>query len=686
MRFDRVLSQYNRKIMILGILLIGLMVAPLSQQPVFSRGKELVFPEGSQFREGEVMVRLSDRNRSTLQSLQASLGGADVGREFGFLSDSRGRTYVLLCSSGKSTLEMLDLLSADSRVEAACPNFIRRKTEIPNDAKWERQWNMRKVSAPEAWDITAGDPSVIVGVIDTGVDYTNEDLKQNMWRNPGEIPGNHVDDDGNGYIDDFYGFNFAADEPANGWDPMDTDDHGSHVSGIISARGNNGIGISGTGWYTGIMALKATRNDGLFYDSDAIEAVQYAVKMKRDYGVNIVALNASWGGPGYNPLMKDAIDEADRQGIVFVAAAGNGGDDDTGDNLDEKPFYPASYPSTNILSVAASDENDSLASFSNYGLTQVDLAAPGVNIFSTYRRLHGQETEVRLGLETISSYSLEYSGNTPPGGLILPVIDCGMGNSSIDYPAQVAGNIALIERGELTFKEKVQLAQAAGAVAAVIFNNETGIFSGTLGEPGEWIPVVSVSREDGHKIQSALPTMLTLVNSFSDYGYMEGTSQASPHVAGAVAILAADQPGESHKLRMARLLAGCDYPAGLEGKVRTGGRLNIHKSLQMEVSVLLYAVRKEGAGWMVKRDAGFLQVNLDPDSDLQQMRTCRFEIRKKIMNGGFLPVKEFGYSDFINGSYVWYDNYLDNDKYYSYQVIVRDSQGTIVGSSNRLTL
>ena len=255
----------------------------------------------------------------------------------------------------------------------------------PNDPKFDKLWGMKKIAAADAWEKNIGSPGVVLAVLDTGVDYRHEDLAANMWRNPGEVAGNGIDDDGNGFVDDVYGYDFAADSKGGqDSDPMDIDSHGTHMAGTIAAVGNNGIGVCGINWNARIMALKGVRPDMDIYDSDSIEAIEYAVLMKRDFGINLVAINASFGGGGYNQLQKDAIAEAGNQGIAFICAAGNDGTDN-----DATPFYPAAYDLPNIIAVAASDADDQLAGFSNYGANSVDIAAPGAGIFSTVPNRHG---------------------------------------------------------------------------------------------------------------------------------------------------------------------------------------------------------------------------------------------------------------------------------------------------------
>ena len=232
------------------------------------------------------------------------------------------------------------------------------------------------IDAPAAWDITTGSDTVVVAVIDTGVDYTHPDLNDNIWTNSGEIAGNSIDDDANGVIDDIHGANFLGTGAPNG-NPMDDNSHGTHVAGTIGAEGNNNLGVVGVAWDVKIMALKFLDSGGSGSIADAIEAFDYATLMRTQYGVNIRITSNSWGGGPYTQALYDAIEAGGAAGILTVAAAGNGGGDATG-------FYPAAYDSPYIVSVAATDRNDLYASFSNYGATTVDLAAPGVDILSTF--------------------------------------------------------------------------------------------------------------------------------------------------------------------------------------------------------------------------------------------------------------------------------------------------------------
>lgn len=230
------------------------------------------------------------------------------------------------------------------------------------------------VDAPEAWGITEGDSEVVVAVVDTGVSYTHPDLVGRMWRNPREVPNNNLDDDQNGYIDDVYGWDFIG----NTNSPSDANLHGTHVAGTIAAEKGNSRGIVGVAPGISLLSLRVLDSQGVGDAAGVMKAIRYAVALRKA-GVNLRVLNLSLGGGESSESFRDVLLEADRAGILVVAAAGN----DTNDN-DATPTYPASYDVPNVISVAALDRRGELASFSNYGARSVDVAAPGVFIWSTF--------------------------------------------------------------------------------------------------------------------------------------------------------------------------------------------------------------------------------------------------------------------------------------------------------------
>lgn len=291
----------------------------------------------------------------------------------------------LVSAPAERTMSLIAELERDPRVAYAEPNYlISTASTTPNDPTFAREWGLANngftggttdadIDANEAWDITMGSGDVVVAVIDSGVDYTHPDLAANMWHNPGEVPSNGLDDDGNGFVDDFHGYDFVNQDG----DPMDDRNHGTHVAGTIAMRGNNGIGGTGVSWNAQIMAVKILSAADTITHADAIAGINY-VTLMRSRGVNVRLSNNSWGGGSFSQAIKDAIDGAGQAGVLFVAAAGNDARE-----TDAAVFYPAGYDSPSIISVAATDHNDRYASFSNWGATSVDLAAPGVSVWST---------------------------------------------------------------------------------------------------------------------------------------------------------------------------------------------------------------------------------------------------------------------------------------------------------------
>jgi subtilisin family serine protease len=237
------------------------------------------------------------------------------------------------------------------------------------------------IDAPEAWNFFTGSRDMVVGLIDGGTDYNHVDLASNIWTNPGEIPGNDLDDDGNGFVDDVHGYDFYNEDG----DPMDdtSSSHGTHTAGTIGALGNNGVGVAGVCWRVTILPTKMVSAAGSGPLSDAVEAVNYTVMMRTN-GVNVRVTNSSWGDTSLSLGLSNSIVACAKADMLFACSAGNDSRDvDTG-----SPYYPVGFSMTNIIGVAATDRNDLRAQFpsgrsSNYGATSVDLAAPGHTIYST---------------------------------------------------------------------------------------------------------------------------------------------------------------------------------------------------------------------------------------------------------------------------------------------------------------
>jgi subtilisin family serine protease len=331
------------------------------------------------FKSGELLVKFkAGISESEKINLHGKHGSTRI-KNF----KSLGIEHVKL-KKDKSVEDAFSDYLADSNVEYAEPNYHIEADIIPNDPYFTNYlWNLRNVgqtggtsnadvNAPEAWDIETGDSSVVVAVIDTGIDYNHRDLAANIWLNSAESNGQTgVDDDGNGYVDDIYGIDTVNHDS----DPLDDRVHGTHVAGTIGAVGNNGVGVVGINWNVKLMACKFLGVQG-GYISGAIECLDYVKNMK-DRGVNIVATNNSWGASGYSQALYDAINN--QQGILFITSAGNRSKD-----IDYVPHLPASYSLPNLLTVAATDHNDDKSLFSNYGKVSVHVAAPGEEIRSTF--------------------------------------------------------------------------------------------------------------------------------------------------------------------------------------------------------------------------------------------------------------------------------------------------------------
>jgi subtilisin family serine protease len=355
------------------------------------------------YKEGELLVKFrSGTEVSSSQSLNNALGASLI-KGYAVMPDME---HVKL-PQGLSVQDAIRQYMSDPDVEYAEPNYIRHiAAVIPNDTYFKNQWALRNtgryaygtrradISAIDAWNISVGNHDVVVAVLDTGIDYTHADLSGNIWTNSGEtscVDG--IDNEGNGFIDDCIGWDFTTCAVFNdngscaitklpGNDPMDDYGHGTHVAGIIGAAGNNGNGVSGVMWTVQLMPIKVLNSYGQGQDSDIIAGIDYAVIMKQR-GVNVGVINASLGGGGFSQALSDEIQKANDAGILFVAAAGNGSNDGIGDDNDLMPFYPASYNLPNIISVAATDQDDRRVPFSNFGPNSVHVAAPGVYIWST---------------------------------------------------------------------------------------------------------------------------------------------------------------------------------------------------------------------------------------------------------------------------------------------------------------
>lgn len=510
-----------------------------------------------------------------------------------------------------SVEKAIERLKKNPNVEYAEPNYIYSINLIPNDPLFSNLWGLNNtgqtggtpdadIDAPEAWDIQTGS-NTVVGVIDTGVDYTHEDLSANMWINPYEV-FDGIDNDGNGYIDDIYGINAIT----GSGNPMDDNGHGSHVSGTIGAVGDNGKGIVGVNYRAKIMALKFLDSSGSGTVSDAIECIQYAVNMKLR-GINIRVTNNSWGGGGYSQSLYDAIKTLRDNDMLFTAAAGNSSSDN-----DSKPFYPASYDLDNIISVAATDHNDNLASFSNYGATSVDVGAPGVNILSTLPGGSYTPKPTDLFFDNMESGSINWTAQPTWAITNEQNYTSGGGYSWSDSPysnysnntnssltskvidlSGITDNLMLgfFIKGRLETNYDylyVEVSKDGGSTWSTL-----GAITGSI---SSWqlksYPIPSDFKTSNFRFRFRLYTDYSIVydgvyidnvgigvGASNNYGSYSGTSMATPHVTGLVSLIVSQDPTLSYLGVKNTILNTVDPKPSLSGKVLTGGRINAYNAL-----------------------------------------------------------------------------------------------------------
>jgi subtilisin family serine protease/PKD repeat protein len=383
-----------RRLLLLAAVVVSAFTVGSAQAPPQPPGRgAAVLDRSRAFVPGELLVGFRDavRGPDIAAVYQSHALGERENLDRGRLQRALRRVAFPL-NAGESVAEqterVISVLMRNPLVRFAEPNYVLSTSQLPNDPRFGDLYGLHNigqtsgspdadVDAAEAWNRTTGSSNVIVFVIDTGIDYGHEDLAANLWTNAAEASGQpNVDDDGNGYVDDIHGIN-AITGTGN---PMDDHGHGTHVGGVIGAKGNNGIGVAGVAWNVRIGACKFLGNTGNGTLADAVKCFQYVNELKAA-GHNIVVTNNSWGGGGFSQALLDAmagVDQPSIQPILHACAAGNNGSDN-----EVFANYPASYDLANIVAVAATDHNDAYANFSNYGGTSVDLAAPGAAILST---------------------------------------------------------------------------------------------------------------------------------------------------------------------------------------------------------------------------------------------------------------------------------------------------------------
>lgn len=580
----------------------------------------------SHFAPGEVLIQFKAGVSETRKNQIYLNSGLSPIRSFPTLG-----IHHLRLPPSLSLGEVLHRFVQNPEVEYAEPNFIISVCQTfpddppfdPGDPMYGILWGLHNfgqtigtnsglhgadINAPEAWEVTKGAEEVTIAIIDTGIAYSHPDLAANMWINPGEDPwsdpndpttGNRIDDDGNGRVDDWRGWDFVDDDN----DSMDFHGHGTHVAGTIAAVGNNGRGISGVMWRAKLMPLRFLNLQGIGTVSDAISAIRYATQK----GARII--NASWGMGSFSRSLLHALRSCQKEGVLVVAAAGN-----NAANTDDHPFYPASYDLPNIISVAATDRQDSLASFSNWGPSTVDVAAPGVSIYSTWRpswsSIEGDfpddvesgeggwrtDGTTRWGIVDTAYQSPAHSWTDSPLGdyenntdswLILPRIDLsGRYLSTLRFYLHME-----TERNrDFLFIE----ASTDGTNWTTISDAEyTGYMTGSLaidisaydGQPEVCVRFHLVTDShntaDGVYIDDVDVTSISHQYEGNEFQFLQGTSMAAPHVSGLAGLILAQYPTLAWDHLRWRILNGADEIEDLTGKMVTGGRMNANTSLRL---------------------------------------------------------------------------------------------------------
>ena len=526
---------------------------------------------------------------------------------------------LLAVASGRSAHAAITVLTRDRRIRYAVPNAVYRgAARFPTDPYFGRLWALRNtgqpllgglgtpdadIDAPEAWDLNTGSRGTVVAVVDSGIAYDHPDLAPNVWRNPGEVAANAVDDDHNGLVDDVHGYDFA-DEDA---DPRDVHGHGSHTAGTVAAVGNNGIGITGVSWSASLVAIRVLDADNQGTSAVVAAGLDYA----GDTGAGIAV--AAFTHLGRDPVVEAAI--TDHPGTLFVFPAGNAGTDN-----DRAPTWPCASNAPNVICVAATDRHDQLAQFSNYGASTVDVAAPGTQILSTWPHYaailsEGFEDPARFEDDWVTSESTPawqrtseaaadgtFSATDSPGGDYANDVDTWLRTAArVDLAGQRGCYLEYalrldVEPGDPQpggSQDRLVVETSADGSAwtpretrAVSTAGEFQRHRTNLRSDGEqvflrfrFVSDAAVTADGAH-LDDIRVACTSAGYTSADYQYFDGTSISAAHVAGAAALLRSEQPAITvTELRRALVFAGDERPS-LRVTTVSGRRLDAFASLR----------------------------------------------------------------------------------------------------------
>lgn len=603
---------------------------------------------------GEVLVKFRDEaSVPGIASLNVNMGV----KELRAVSVQTGVIHQYKLGGTLSVDDAVLKYQSNPAVEYAEPNYLYQLQAIPDDALFDTLWGLHNtgqavngtagkadadIDAPEAWEISTGSPNVIIAVIDSGIAYDHPDLAPNIWTNPGEMAGDGVDNDGNGLVDDVHGWDFLM----NDHDPMDPVDlnpggnpgHGTHVAGTIAGAGNNETGITGVMWTARLMALKAGGVNRSLSTTAILSAIHYAIAK----GARVI--NASFGGPGCSLAFYDAVSAANDAGILVVAAAGNGGEDGIGDDNNSTPSFPANFsaPSVcngqqkaalaNVIAVAATDQHDQLAAFSNFGSTTVQVAAPGVRINSTtptsnvatllFHNFDSSPAAIGYVFGGASStWAFTSSSSfTQPNSLT----DSPTANYQNNTNSFAVGPVFSTEgqRGcRFDSRVRYQTELDVDEVFADVSKNSGTTWQVSRGISGdsndEYHPITWGDIADGlagsqFRFRFVSDESLTFDGAYvddirvscvagapsgtTDYKFFAGTSMATPHVAGLAGLLLSVNPRLSVTELRSAILSTVDRNASLSEKVSSGGRINARAALASVTANSTVTLTKAGAG------------------------------------------------------------------------------------------
>jgi hypothetical protein len=612
-----------------------------------------------------------------------------------------------------SVEEALAIYGRSPNLVHAEPNYRYSADVVPNDPDFSKLWGLHNsgqrvngttgaadadMDLPEAWGICSqctGSQTVIGAILDTGIGYNHPDLSNNIWINPNEIPDNGLDDDNNGYIDDFRGWDFVGNDNDN----IDYGIHGTHVAGTAVAEGNNAYGLSGVCWKAKIIPLRVLDASGNGYVSDIIEAVEYANALQ----VQLTAMNMSFSGGGFSQFLKEAIEASS---AVVVCSAGN-----SASNNDDTPNYPAGYDCPNIIAVAATDQHDSLARFSNYGPFSVDLAGPGTNVYSTVPSRvviwsdnfdDGDMSDWTTGginntwgITASKFWSSPHSLTDSPAGNYQNHTNSWARIGPLNFSTDVGIRVRFQINGVCEYHWDKLYIEASNDLSYWYGGWITGLYTGMWfsintdftdfdGESAVYfrfrLSTDPSITEDGFYIDDVAFTAHSDIFNGDEYAFKDGTSMATPHIFGLCLLTQAFDSNLSNLEIKEAIEGNVDIIPSLVGKVATNGRANAYKTI---LSLVNRPIATTGDATSVTTNSATLNGTVDPDNDKVEA-AYYFEYGLTTGYGSSTAEAEIGSG--TNGVAVSANLAgLNPGMTYHFRLVARNDKGASYGNDKRLT-